>query len=321
MDPDFRVNLARVNDAPSFLEPRALGRTSVLITPLALGTAPLATVFWGNEPDRAVATVEAAVHAGIGYFDTAPLYGLGEAETRLGAGLAGAGALDDVSIATKVGRTIVERDVEFDFSADAVRRQLEASLARLGRDRVDVVHVHDPEDHLDAAIDEAAAALTQLRDEGVIGAVSVGTNVVETARTFVERADVDAVMVAGRLSLLDPSGIALADECGSRQVAYLAAGVFNSGVLARPVEGSWFDYAPAPDDVLDQVRRLDRVCREAGVSLRAAAMQHPLRHPGVTAVIVGMASPDEVTANVTDLSAPIGDDVWQAIDEVIEQRR
>jgi D-threo-aldose 1-dehydrogenase len=300
----------------------ALGRTGLTITELALGTAPMSTFFWETPEDRGVATAVAALDAGIGLFDTAPLYGLGEAESRLGAALrARPERAGGVVVATKVGRTLVDgpdgRDVRFDFSADAVRRQLESSLRRLGRDHVDIVHVHDPDDHLDDALDGAFPSLAALRDEGVIRAVSVGSNVAATVLAVVERADPDVVMVAGRLTLLDrTAAVELAPACAARGVPLLAAGVFNSGVLARPAPGSWFDYAPAAPDVLDRAARMAAVCDEAGVSLRAAALQFPRRHPAVAAVVVGMSSPAEVASNVADMAVPIGDDVWDALDDI-----
>lgn len=306
---------------PAGMPSTTLPRSGLTVGRLALGTAPLATGFWGNTEQRAVATATAAVDHGITLFDTAPLYGSGEAEERLGRALAARPDAERV-ITTKVGNTVVgtgdDRSVVRDLSADGVRRQLEASLARLGVDRVDIVHVHDPEDALDQAIDDAVPALVSLRDEGVIGAVSVGTNVVATARTFVARCDLDLVMVAGRLTLLDRSALdALVPELVERGVPMLAAGVFNSGVLARPVEGAWFDYAPAPPEVLARVERLAAVCREADVDLQAAALQYPLRCAPVVAVVVGMASPAEVADNCSSLLAPIPGDVWVALDAVV----
>lgn len=296
---------------------RRLGGTGLHITELALGTAPLASAFWGNTRDTGIATAVAAIDAGIEWFDTAPLYGLGESEERLGAALAERPEAD-VRVATKAGRSLLaEGDVVFDFSRDATLRQVEASLDRLGRDRIDVVHVHDPEDHMDQAIDECAAALADLREQGAISAVSVGTNHASTALTFVERAPVDLVMVAGQLTLLVRTALdALLPVCRERGVPVLAAGVFNSGVLASPVEGAWFDYAPAPPEVLDRARRMDAVCREAGIDLRTAAMRFPMRFDGVAAVVVGMADPDEVAANVAAWTTPIDDSVWAALDAI-----
>jgi D-threo-aldose 1-dehydrogenase len=302
------------------LATRTLPGTEVQITELALGTAPLATGFWGNTVERAVATATAAIDCGIGLFDTAPLYGNGEAEERLGAALSSRPEAPR-AVTTKVGNTVVDtpdgRSVVRDLSADGVRRQLDESLTRLGLDRIDIVHVHDPEDQLDAAIAEAVPALVALRDAGVIGAVSVGTNHAATAVTFVERCDVDLVMVAGRLTLLDREAHGeLLGILGERGIPMLAAGVFNSGVLARPVDGAWYDYAPAPPEVVARVQRLDEVCRDAGIDLRAAAIQYPLRFAPVAAVVVGMASPEEVSENVQMLGIDIGDDVWGALDDV-----
>jgi len=293
--------------------------TELAITELALGTAPLATGFWGNTAERAVDTVLAAIDAGVGLFDTAPLYGSGEAEQRLGAALALRSSAPRV-LTTKVGNTVVgtgdDRTIGRDLSADGVRRQLAASIERLGVERVDIVHVHDPEDGIDQAIDETIPALVELRRAGVIGAVSVGTNVVATALTFVDRCDVDIVMVAGRLTLLDRSAtVELLPALAARGISMLAAGVFNSGVLARPVEGAWFDYSPAAPEVVQRAQLMEAICRDAGVALQAAALQYPLRFGPVGAVVVGMASPQEVADNVAHLAAEISDEVWDALDD------
>jgi D-threo-aldose 1-dehydrogenase len=307
---------------PADLATTALGHTELTITRLALGTASMSTYFWGTAEKQGVATAVAALDAGIRYFDTAPLYGLGEAESRLAAAFAERpDAARDVVVATKVGRTLVDgpagRDAEFDFSADAVHRQLEASLTRLRRDRVDVVHVHDPDDHLPEALDGAFPALARLRREGVIKAVSVGSNRTDTVLAVLQRAEPDVVMIAGRLTLIDRTAIdELVPACTAQGVPLLAAGVFNSGILARPREGAWFDYAPVPPDVLARVARMAALCEAAGVSLQAAALQFPLRQPVVAAVVAGMSSPTEVAANVADMAVPIRDDVWAGLDEL-----
>ena len=296
------------------LEQVPLGKTGLTVTRLGLGTAPLASIFWGNQEPRGVATARRAVERGIRLFDTAPLYGLGESETRLGAALASIGR-DDVVVATKAGRSLVtspggDLDAVFDFSRDATMRQLESSLERLGLDRIDIVHIHDPEDHLTDAIDGTYAALDRLRTEGVVQAVSLGTNFVETARYFLRNADVDCVMVAGRLTLLDHSAADLVAECRDGGVAYLAAGVFNSGVLADPQQGSWFDYGPASIDVLERAAAIRAICESHGVALRTAALHYPLTVDGVTAVIVGMSSPTEVDDNIAALYSTIPPALW-----------
>ena len=177
-------------------------------------------------------------------------------------------------------------------------------------DRVDVVHIHDPDDHIPEALEGTYPALVNLRDQGVIGAVSVGTNSVGTAAAFLERADLDCVLVAGRYTLLDRSAAELIEACADRGVAYLAAGVFNSGVLARPRAGSWYDYGPASDATLARAAAIDSVCRRHGVTLRAAAVNFPFTNAAVSSVIVGMASPAEVDENLAALRQPMPDDLW-----------
>ena len=295
-----------------------LGRTGLRVRRLVLGTAPLASVFWGNDADTAVDTVGRALELGVRFFDTAPFYGLGEAERRLGRALAVAGTAERPVIATKAGRLLTEApdgsvDAHFDFSHDAARRSLEASLERLGVDRVDIVHIHDPDDHIDEALEGTFPALAALRDEGVIGAVSLGTNSVATAAAFLERADLDCMLVAGRYTLLDRSAAGLIDACAERGVAYLAAGVFNSGVLARPREGAWYDYGPASDETLARAAAIDAVCQRHGVALRAAAVNFALTNPGVAAVVVGMAAPAEVDENLAALRTPVPDELWQEL--------
>jgi D-threo-aldose 1-dehydrogenase len=185
---------------------------------LGLGCAPLGNLYRAVDDDIAAATVDAAWERGVRLFDTAPLYGHGLSEERLGAALA-ARPRDEYALATKVGRLLVPgappdsifaatppRVPVFDFSADGVRRSIDESLERLDLDRIDLLHVHDPEDHLDQAEDEAFPALLRLRDEGVIGAVGVGTNFAEVVARFVGRVDLDCVLLAGRCTLLDRTG-------------------------------------------------------------------------------------------------------------------
>ena len=187
---------------------------------------------------------------------------------------------------------------------------MESSLERLGVDRVDIVHIHDPDAHILEALEGTLPALVSLRDQGVISAVSLGTNSVATAAVFLERADLDCMLVAGRYTLLDRSAAELIDACAQRGVAYLAAGVFNSGVLARPRAGSWYDYGPASDETLARAAAIDAVCQRHGVALRAAAVNFPLANPAVAAVVVGMAAPAEVDENLAALRAPVPDELW-----------
>jgi D-threo-aldose 1-dehydrogenase len=296
----------------------AVGGTGLRVSRLGLGTAPFASVFWGNDEQSAVATARRALDAGMTFFDTAPFYGLGESERRLGTALRG--RREGVVIATKVGRLLEdgpdgEVAVRFDFGYDAVRRSLESSLDRLGVDRVDIVHIHDPDDHLDAAVEGAHRALVELREQGVIDGVSVGTNSVATAATFLARGDLDCVLVAGRYTLLDQTAAPVIRQCAERGIAYLAAGVFNSGVLARPSDEAWYDYAPVAAPTLDRARQIERVCRRHDVTLPVAALSFVLAHPDVTVAIVGMAAPDEVDDNLGAAVAQAPDDLWTELRE------
>jgi len=299
------------------LDKTALGRTGLQVRRLAMGTAPLATIFWENDERTAVQAATRALERGVRFFDTAPFYGLGEAEQRLGRALTAAGGERPV-IATKAGRLLTREpdgsvDVHFDFGHDAAMRSLESSLERLGVDRVDIVHIHDPDDHIHEALEGTYPALVALREQGVISAVSLGTNSVATAAAFLERADLDCMLVAGRYTLRDRSAADLINAGAGRGVAYLAAGVFNSGVLARPRSGSWYDYGPASDETLARAAAIDAACRRHGVSLRAAALSFPLTNPSVTSVIVGMAAPSEVDENLDGLRTPLPGELWSEL--------
>ncbi len=305
-------------------EQRPLGTTELTVSALSLGTAPLGNLFTEVADDEATATVRRAVELGLSYVDTAPFYGHGVAERRTGAALAGLPP-GRVRLSTKVGRLIrpasgadtgdfaVAGDTMpvFDFTADGVRRSLEESLQRLGLDRVDIVYIHDPDDHVEQALTEAYPALHELRSEGVVSAIGVGMNGPQIPARFVRETDIDCVLLAGRYTLLDQSGLTeLLPLCVERAVSVVVGGVFNSGILADPRPGARFDYRPAAPEVLDRARRLDAVCRRHGVPLTAAALQFPLRHPAVASVLTGVRSVAELEANAAALATPVPADLW-----------
>jgi D-threo-aldose 1-dehydrogenase len=293
---------------------------------LGLGCASIGNLYAALDDDGAAATVDAAWEAGIRFFDTAPHYGAGLSETRLGRALSGR-PRQEFTIATKVGRLLEEgadpasmfEDVPalhsvFDFSYDGVLRSMESSLERLDLDHVDIAHVHDPDDHADDALAGAFPALRRLQAEGVVGCVSCGMNQSGLLTRFVDEAELDCVLVAGRYTLLDRSAAAdLLPACEGAGVPVIAAGVFNSGVLADPAPGAYFDYAPTPPDVLERAQALARTCAEFGVPLAAAAMQFPARHPAVDTVLVGMRTAAEVAGNVAAYNLPIPDELWVRI--------
>jgi D-threo-aldose 1-dehydrogenase len=304
----------------------ALGRTALRVTRLGLGCAPLGNLYTAVSEADARATVEAAWNAGLRWFDTAPLYGHGLSERRLGAALRGR-PRDDLVVATKVGWSLLpgaDPHTIFagapalhpvhDYSPDAVRRGIEASLGRLELERIDVLHVHDPDEHEADAIASAFPVLRGLREAGVIGAVGAGMNQSAMLARFVERDLVDCVLLAGRYSILDQSGLAdLLPLAAARGVAVIAGGVFNSGLLADPRSGAPFNYAPAAPELVVRAQRMQAVCARFGVPLRAAALQFPTFHPAVATVLVGARSAAEIAENARLFALDIPAELWHAL--------
>jgi D-threo-aldose 1-dehydrogenase len=309
-----------------------LGGSAVAVTELALGCAGIGNLYRPVTDEATLATVEAAWDAGIRTFDTAPHYGLGLSERRLGAALRGR-PRDAYSVSTKVGRLLVphpeggsgddlahgfavpatHRRV-WDFTADGVLRSLEASLGRLGLDRVDIALLHDPDDHAEQALREAYPALERLRAEGVVGAIGVGMNQSALPARFLRETDIDMVLLAGRYTLLDQDGLAeLLPEAAARGRSVVIGGVFNSGLLTAPRPGAPYDYAPAPQPVLDRALRLLEVTERHGVPLRAAALRFPLGHGAVASVLTGARSPEEVRDTVEQLRRPVPDAMWEEL--------
>ncbi|MBF8186727.1 aldo/keto reductase [Nonomuraea sp. K274] len=290
-----------------------------------MGGAPLGNLFQEVSEEQARATVDAAWESGVRLFDTAPHYGLGLSERRLGAALAGRSGYTS---STKVGRLLVPAPAEgarddegydvpaelhrvWDFSRDGVRRSLKESLARLGLPAIDIALIHDPDDHVDQAIGAAYPALAEVRAEGMVQAIGVGMNQWQAPLRFVQETDIDVVMLAGRYTLLDQSGLPLLEECVKRGVKVLAAGVFNSGILATAEPSGTFDYRPAPAPLVAKAARIAEVCERHGVSLPQAAMAFPLRHPAIASIVLGARAPEEVTANAALWSRPVPDALWE----------
>jgi D-threo-aldose 1-dehydrogenase len=285
------------------------------VTDLGLGTAPLAGLYAPLDEETAHAVVERAWELGMRRFDTAPYYGSGLAERRLGAVLS-MKPRDEFVLSTKVGR-LLRPDAAgwdgayFDFSYEAALRSLDESLARLRLDRVDVALVHDPDDHYEEARGGAFRALQRLRDEGVVRAIGVGMNRTAVLARFAREVDPDCVLVAGRYTVLDRTATEeLLPICEERGIDVIAGGVFNSGVLAG---GTTFDYATAPPDVVARVEQLREICARHGVPLQAAAVQFPLRHPAVAAVVVGCSTPEEVEEDVHLSTVEVPEALWNEI--------
>ncbi|MFF4829812.1 aldo/keto reductase [Streptomyces sp. NPDC001312] len=308
-----------------------LGRTGTAVSELSLGAAPLGNLIHAISDEDAAATIETAWACGIRSFDTAPHYGLGLSERRLGAALR-TRPREQYTLSTKVGRLLRPRtgphgddlangfavpathERVWDFSARGVRTSIEESLTRLGLDRVDIVYLHDPDDHERDAFVHAYPELERMRAEGMVGAIGAGMNQTAMLTRFVRDTDVDVVLLAGRYSLLDQSGLAsLLPEAARRGVSVLVGGVFNSGLLADPRPGATFDYAPASVQLLDGALALKALCEAFEVPLRAAALQFPLGHPAVAGVLLGARSAAEVANAAAMIDHPIPPDMWFAL--------
>ncbi|WP_329359843.1 aldo/keto reductase [Streptomyces sp. NBC_01483] len=306
--------------------------TSVSLTELGFGASVIGNLYRVTPADDATAAVDTAWDAGIRYFDTAPHYGLGLSECRLGAALRGR-PRDEYVISSKVGRLLVPNEEprgvdtegfvvrddlrrQWDFSRDGVLRSIEDTLERTGLDRLDIVYLHDPDDHWRQATEEAMPTLADLRDQGVIGAIGAGMNQSAMLTRFLRETAADLVMLAGRYTLLDQS--ALDDVLPAAQdlgKSVVAVGVFNSGLLSldRPAQGMKYDYQDAPPELVARALAIAEVCEAHGTTLPAAAMAFPHTHPSIINVTLGMRTPEQVGRNVELHDQHIPDGLWEAL--------
>jgi len=307
-----------------------LGRSGVEVGPLGFGAAGIGNLYTAVSDEQAHEAIDAAWAAGLRYFDTAPHYGIGLSERRLGAALR-ARPRTEYTISTKVGRRLEPWDGGgddlangfavpathrrvWDFSADGVRRSLEESLTRLGLDRVDAVYLHDPDDHAEQAFREAYPALEKLRSEGVVGAVGAGMNQAGMLARFVRDTDVDMVLCAGRYTLLDQRALTdLLPAAQERGTSVVVGGAFNSGLLADPRPGATYNYTQASAELLDRALRLKTLAGRHGTTLRAAALAFCAAHPAVASVLVGTRSAAEVRDCAEQFTARVPAGFWQEL--------
>ena len=307
-------------------------RTGLQVTKLSLGTAPLGGLFTSVPEADSDGVIATAFAADINFYDTAPLYGFGRAEVRLGRGLNAANK--PYVLSTKVGRVLnpvsgsavagglaefadADTTVEpiFDYSAKGIRRSFEESLVRLGVDRIDVALIHDADDRIDEAMKFAYPELEKMRSEGLVSTIGVGMNYCPPTVKAVVETDIDIVLIAGRYSLLDQSSQdQLFKETMKRKVSVMIGGVYNSGILANPVAGATFHYAPAPDEIIAKAQKIRDLLATFNVSLTAAAIQFPLRHPAVTTVLTGSRSAKELLANIADFDSDVPEEAWAALE-------
>ncbi|WP_066585370.1 aldo/keto reductase [Sphingomonas pruni] len=311
--------------------------TGLTLPPIGFGTAPLGNLYRPVDDETAEATITAAVRAGLLYADTAPYYGFGLAETRLGQAIAGN---RDVVISTKVGRVLeplagsAERERHgfvdapalapvYDYSRDGILRSHEASLKRLGRDHIDILYVHDIGRRVHGAAHDARmselldkggfAALEELREQGAVSAIGVGVNETAVCLELMEHVSLDIILLAGRYTLLEQSPVdELFPRCAATGTALVLAGVYNSGILALGADApaAHYDYAGVPEAIRQRTRAIERICAAHDVALPAAALQFVLAHPQAASVIIGLASADEVRATMTNIAAPAPDGLW-----------
>jgi D-threo-aldose 1-dehydrogenase len=317
---------------------RRLGRSKLEVSVLGLGGAPLGDFFARLDEDTALATIAEAYKRGVRLFDTAPLYGQGKSEHRFGHVLRALPKHDFV-LSTKVGRHTVPEKPEkvdhswfkgglnfrpvFDYSYDGTMRAVEQSFQRLGIEQIDVLLIHDVdiwthgtkeayEQRFREAMAGAHKALVELRSQGVVSAIGIGVNEVEPSIRFATEGDIDCIMLAGRYTLLEhlavPELLPLAQKKG---ISFLIAGPYNSGILATgAIPGAKYNYVDAPPEIMAQVARIEAVCKRHNVPIAAAALQFPLGHPNVAAMVPGAVTPQEVERNIALMGAAIPGDLW-----------
>ena len=308
---------------------RQIHGTDVKVSQLSLGTAPLGGLFKSVSETESDAVIHHALDAGIAYIDTAPLYGYGVGEVRVGRGIKG--RRHQPAISTKVGRLLrpgknLEYDkypdsdpnveIYFDNSAAGIRKSLEESLQRLGRDSIEIAYIHDADSWVREAIDVVYPELHKMRAEGLIKAIGIGMNWCPTSIAIMKETELNIALIAGRYTLLDQSAqeelYPLALE---KNVSIIAAGVFNSGVLANPVPGAHYDYEPASEEIINKARAIGKFLEKFEVSLQAAALQFPLRHPAVASVLTGAASVKELRENIANFDIQLPNDLWAQMED------
>lgn len=307
-------------------------RTGLEISEMGLGTATFGGLYTSMSQEECDAAINCALSNGITYIDTAPHYGKGVAERRLAHSLKGR-PRNSFEISSKIGRLLVPTEYEaepefadtdtsvtrvFDFSESGVEKSFRSSLERMELESIDILFIHDPENNADAAIRESFPALLKMRDREIIKAIGVGMNQSATPARMIMEIDIDVVLIAGRYSLLDQRAlIDLLPAALMRGVDIIAAGVLNSGILANPVKGATFDYAPASDEILAKAQRIKAVLDKEDIPLTAAALQFPLRHPSIKCVLVGCRNTDEILNNAKNLDLNLPENIWQKLEAIL----
>ena len=308
-------------------------KSGLQIPEFGIGTSPFGGLFASVSESAVADVISTSMEMGLNYFDTAPHYGMGSAEVRLGRNINHLPRSSFV-VSTKVGRLIVPSEkaddpgwenstaaVEriFDFSAAGIERSLLESLERLKMESVEMIFIHDPDGAADQAISEAYPVLERLRAEGIVKTIGIGITSNEIPTRFINETDIDVVLIALKYTLLDQSaGAELLPTALRKGVSVIAGGVFNSGILTNPKAGATFNYEPASPEVLARAQKIEKFFLDRGVSLAQAALQFPMQHPAISAILVGCRSADEVTTNVALYNKEIDSQIWREFDTFLQ---
>ncbi len=317
-----------------------LGTTNVEVTRLGFGSAEIGGLYKSVPEEQAAELIAHMWDRGVRYFDTAPLYGVGSAEQRLGDGIR-PHRRNDYTLSTKVGRLLFPKDppdpnesgrgqvepgeedefhgdipplrIHFDYTYDGVMRSVEESLERLGLDRIDILYLHEAEEDPNDMM-QAYPALHELREQGVIGAVGGGMYKVDVAQKFAEECAFDVLMLAGRYTLLEQPALAeLLPLCVEKKTSIVIAGVMNSGILADPTPGTRYEYVEAPGELIEKAQRMATICERHGVPLKTAAIQFPLAHPAVASIAAGVRTIDHFDDYPAAMTADVPEQLWDEL--------
>lgn len=308
-------------------------KSGLQIPEFGIGTSPFGGLFASVSESAVADVISTSMDMGLNYFDTAPHYGMGSAEVRLGRNINHLPRSSFI-VSTKVGRLIVPSEkaddpgwenstaaVEriFDFSAAGIERSLLESLERLKMESVEMVFIHDPDGAADQAISEAYPVLERLRAEGIVKTIGIGITSNEIPTRFINETDIDVVLIALKYTLLDQSAATeLLPTALKKGVSVIVGGVFNSGILTDPKVGATFNYEPASPEVLARAQKIEKFFVDRGVSLAQAALQFPMQHPAISAILVGCRSADEVTTNVALYNKEIDSHIWSEFNTFLQ---
>lgn len=295
---------------------KQVGNTALNVPRLGFGSAPIANLYSEIPEQSAIKTIQHALQSGISFFDTAPHYGAGLAEKRIGLALRGV-ERDQFIIETKIGRLITpDQKRIYDYSHDGILKSLEASLKRMGIDYVDTLLIHDPDigaPSIQYIIEETLPTLIDLKRQGVVKAIGVGMNYWQMLLELAETYSMDCFMLAGRYTLLEQTSLDALDAFKAKGISVFAAGVFNSGILAtgtRSTEPLHFQYKLASNEIISRVQKLESVCDQFNVDLPAAALQFVAAHPAMTSLVIGMETTQQIDSAITYIKQPIPNTFW-----------